>query len=154
MRRAVMLCMLALPCAMAHAAEPLSAFSWLQGCWAVEGAEPGTGEQWSAPAGGTMLGFGRTVRKGRTAQYEFLQLRETEGKITYIALPSGQRETAFTLQHGTTGEAVFENLAHDFPQRIIYRRTPGPGLHARIEGMVQGKLKTVEFPMKRVSCEA
>ena len=37
------------------------------------------------------------------------------------------------LNPGPGGGAVFENLAHDFPQRVIYRRC-GEDLCARIEG--------------------
>ena len=46
----------------------------------------------------------------------------------------------------------FENAAHDFPQRIIYRKTAG-GLHARIEGLDKGKPRSEDFPYKRVSCD-
>ncbi|MGH8854313.1 MAG: hypothetical protein ACREWI_08545 [Telluria sp.] len=43
---------------------------------------------------------------------------------------------------------MFENPAHDFPQRIIYRRVGDTGLHARIEG----KGKGIDFPMRRTAC--
>jgi hypothetical protein len=36
---------------------------------------------------------------------------------------------AFRLESATDGEAVFVNPAHDYPQRITYRRT-GRGLTA------------------------
>ena len=29
---------------------------WLAGCWSQDGREAGSVEQWTAPAGGTMLG--------------------------------------------------------------------------------------------------
>ena len=37
-------------------ADPAAALAWLAGCWASEGGEPGSGEQWMPPAGGTLLG--------------------------------------------------------------------------------------------------
>jgi hypothetical protein len=76
----------------------LSKLAWLAGCWAAERGDAGSGEQWTPLAGGTMLGVGRTVRDGKTVEYEFLQIRRNEdGKVVYIALPSGQAEASFTL---------------------------------------------------------
>jgi hypothetical protein len=147
----------ALACTGAGAApDPVARLAWLQGCWvASTGAEAGSGEQWMAAAGGTILGTSRTIRKGVTKEWEFLQIREVEGgKLAYIAMPSGRAPTTFTLLRETDTEWVFENLAHDFPQRIIYRREGSKLLHARIEGMSRGQLKGIDFPMQRTSCEA
>ena len=102
------------------------------------------------PAGGTMLGMSRTVRGGDTAEYEFLQIRDVNGTLSYVAQPSGQPEAAFTLRTATGSEAIFENLDHDFPQRIIYRRTP-EGLSARVEGTRNGKVQGIDYPYRRCS---
>lgn len=153
MARAVLGAALLFPCA-AMAADPVTGLAWLQGCWAAADAEPGSGEQWTAAAGGTVLGTSRTVKGGKTVAWEFIQIREVEpGKLAYIAQPSGQPPTSFGLLRQGDGEFVFENLAHDFPQRVIYRRVGDRILNARIEGMAKGKLKGIDFPMQRVSCD-
>lgn len=96
-----------------------------------------------------------TVKNSKTVAYEFLRIRETEaGGIEYIAKPSGQSEASFLLVRLSDREVVFENPAHDFPQRIIYRLEAGGELVARIEGEVKGEVRTVDFPMKRVDCES
>ena len=129
--------------------EALAQLAWLQGCWAVDGAERGSGEQWMAPAGGSMLGMSRTVRNGRTTGYEFIRIaRGADGKFAFIAQPSGQAQAIFPLVRQDGDSAVFENPAHDFPQRITYRRAGKTGLHARIEG----KGKGIDFPMSRIAC--
>lgn len=129
--------------------EALAKLAWLQGCWAAEGAEAGSGEQWMAPAGGSMLGMSRTVRNGRTVAYEFIRIAPgADGKLAFIAQPSGQAQASFALVRQDGDTAVFENPAHDFPQRIIYRRAGKTGLHARIEG----KGKGIDFPMSRSAC--
>ena len=46
---------------------------------------------------------------------------------------------------------MFANAAHDFPQRIGYRRR-GDRLDAWIEGTVDGRARRVEFPYVRVAC--
>jgi hypothetical protein len=52
------------------------------------------------------------------------------------------------LKPGPAGEATFENLAHDFPQRIIYRKC-GDDLCARIEGMMDGRLEAMAWRYSR-----
>lgn len=139
--------------ALAQGTDPLAAAAWLAGCWAAEGKEAGSGEHWMPPAGGTMLGVGRTVKNGKTVDFEFMQLRSTaEGKLNFVALPSGQRETTFVLVPNTPEALVFENLQHDFPQRVIYRWVSSERLVARIEGMHSGVLRGIDFPMKRTAC--
>jgi hypothetical protein len=137
------------------APEPVTQLAWLQGCWRAAGAEAGSGEQWTAPAGGTILGLSRTVKGGKTVAHEFMQIRETTpGKLAFIAMPSGQATTTFALVQSSDTHVVFENLAHDFPHRVIYRHDGGAKLDARIEGEIKGKPKAVDFPMQRTSCEA
>lgn len=153
MKQLIALVMLAFSCTLSSAADALSSVAWLQGCWAVEGGEPGSGEQWSAPAGGAMVGVGRTVRGGKQAHVELLQLREMDGKLAYVVLMPGQAEVAFALRPGSGDDLVFENTGHDFPQRIVYRKLAPSRVHARIEGVAKGQPRTVDFPMRRVSCD-
>lgn len=138
-----------------HAQEsPLAPLAWLAGCWASESGEAGSGEHWLPLAGGSMLGVGRTVKNGKTVSHEFLQIRaNAEGKLVYIAAPSGQKEATFVASGLVDGAVTFENLQHDFPQRIIYKALPGDRLAARIEGMRNGVLRGIDFPLKRVPCE-
>jgi hypothetical protein len=106
-----------------------------------------------APAGGTLLGMSRTVEGGRTVAHEFLEIKETApGKLAYVAHPSGQTETAFPLAKIGVHEAVFENPEHDFPQRVLYRLDGEGVLRARIEGLQAGRVKGIDFPMRRVEC--
>jgi hypothetical protein len=149
----------ALAAAMLQAAQaqehPTSMLSWLAGCWAAEGGEPGSGEHWMAPAGGTLLGVGRTVKRGATVEYEFLQIRtNAEGKLVYVALPSGQRGATFTATAVSDAAVTFENPEHDFPQRVSYRRIDRDRIAARIEGRRGGELRGSDFPMKRTTCGA
>ncbi len=136
----------------AQAAAPTSSvqdLAWLSGCWASIDGEPGSGETWTTPAGGTLLAVGRTVKRGKTVSHEFMQIRETgSGQIAFIALPSGQKEASFPLVRLSGQEAVFENPQHDFPQRVIYRRN-GDLLTGRVEGSESGEAKGFDFPMKR-----
>ena len=138
------------------AQEPASVeeLAWLSGCWATVGGEAGSGEQWTIPAGKTMFGVSRTIHNSKTVAYEFVQIRETEaGGIEFIAMPSGQTMATFLLIRLSDAEVVFENLDHDFPQRIIYRLQADGYLTGRIEGEIEGEPKAVDFPLQRVDCD-
>lgn len=136
--------------------DPFAPIAWLAGCWAQQGREAGSAEQWMAPAGGAMLGMARTLKGGRVVEFEFLQIRaDIDGRLVYIAQPQGRPPTEFRLlrqREGDEAEAVFENPAHDFPQRVLYRHVAADRLVARIEGQAGGKERGIDFPMQRTSC--
>jgi len=130
--------------------QPVNQLEWLAGCWSTTRGDSMVEEHWMKPGGGTMLGMSRTIRGGKTSEYEFLQIRDVNGTLTYVAQPSGQAEAAFTLRSASGSEAIFENPDHDFPQRIIYRRTVD-GLSARVEGTRNGQLRGIDYPYRRCS---
>jgi hypothetical protein len=134
----------------ADSVQPSAAdqLSWIAGCWTLTQGDVVVEEHWMKPAGGTLLGMGRTVRNGQTSEYEFLQIRDVDGQLAYIAKPSGQPEATFTLRTMGEAEATFENPDHDFPQRVTYRRT-AEGITARIEGTRNGQTRSVDYAYKR-----
>lgn len=102
-----------------------------------------------------MIGMNRSVRGGKTVAFEFMRIVEEEdGGLEFIASPSGQNTTGFTMTNVTNREVIFENPDHDFPQRIIYRLLSDEELLGRIEGTIDGVERAVDFPMKKVDCEA
>ena len=129
---------------------PVNQLEWMAGCWSMTRGDAIVEEHWMKPAGGTMLGMSRTVRGGKTTEHEFLQIRDVNGALSYVAQPSGQAQAAFTLRSVTASEAIFENPEHDFPQRIIYRRTPD-GLSARVEGKRNDQLRGIDYAYSRCS---
>jgi hypothetical protein len=139
----------------ATAESDVTALAWLAGCWVPEKGDAGSVEHWLPPAGGTMLGVSRTVKNGQTVEFEFMQLRvNAEGKLVFIALPSGQKEATFVASAVGKDSVTFENPQHDFPQKVIYRLESGGRLIGRIEGKRGGTVRGIDFPMRRVSCEA
>ena len=99
-----------------------------------------------------MMGVSRTVVNGKTTEWEFLIIREgTQGFSRYVAKPSSQPEATFTSTSVTATEVVFENPAHDFPRKIVYRRD-GTTLNAAIEGPMNGQVRRIEFPYTGAAC--
>ena len=124
---------------------------WLSGCWESVDPAKGVEEQWMAPRGGTMLGAGRTVRGDRLVEYELVLIKEQDGRLAYEAHPSGQPSATFPSKEIGATKVVFENLEHDFPQRVGYELA-GETLTAWIEGTSNGKTKRIDFPYRRAVC--
>lgn len=126
--------------------------AWMAGCWNRVAGERRIDEQWMKPLGGSMLGMSRTVNAGRTVEWEFLAIRQEGTELVFVARPSGQPEATFKMTAISADEVRFENPAHDFPQRIIYKRVADGSLHARVEGTLKGQARGVDFPMTRGGC--
>jgi hypothetical protein len=136
-------------------AAPLDQLAWLAGCWNADGAEAGSVEQWTAPAGDSMMGMSRTIKGGKVANYEFMRITSAnDGAVIFHAQPSGQDGASFTATTLDASQVVFENLGHDFPQKVSYRYKPPSALQASIEGTHHGKPHRIEFPMTRAACPA
>jgi hypothetical protein len=133
---------------------PMQRLGWLSGCWELRRGARVTLEMWMPPDGNLMLGASRTTAGGTVREFEQLRLTAgPDGRLTYSALPSRQREASFTSVEVSDSGFTVENLAHDFPQRIIYRRRGADSLVARIEGPGPNGTRGIDFPMRRVACQ-
>jgi hypothetical protein len=125
---------------------------WLQGCWETVSPQRTIEEQWMAPRGRSMVGVSRTVQGDKLVEFELGVIRERDSGLAYEAHPSGQPSAVFLSRSLTDSTVVFENLQHDFPQRIGYQRNGPNSLLAWIEGTQQGRFRRVEFPYRRAAC--
>jgi hypothetical protein len=123
--------------------------SWMAGSWIAEKDGATVRETWLPPLGGVMAGAGQTNRPGRKPFVEHMKITADPAGATFTAVLPGQPPTPFVLKPGPDGEAVFENLAHDYPQRVIYRRC-GVDLCAAVEGAVKGALRREEWRYTRI----
>lgn len=122
----------------------LEDLAWMAGHWVGSSSDVVTEELWTAPAGGVMLGIRRDVSQGRPAFFEYLRIEACTSGLVYVASPRGVGTTEFVLVRVGDTEVVFENRDHDFPQRIIYRRS-GDLLMARVEGAVDGHQRSEQW---------
>ena len=91
-----------------------------------------------------MLGVNRSVTADGKRAFEQLQIEERADGVYYLAAPGGGSATEFKLVVSEPRRAVFENAAHDFPQRIEYQRA-NDSLTARVSGMVDGKAAALSW---------
>jgi hypothetical protein len=117
---------LMLAASLAAAAGPTASvddLGWLSGRWETASGDGWTEEVWSAPRGGRMIGFSRAGRGETVREFEFLRLEAgDDGVPVYLASPSGRPPIGFRLVEVEPTSVTFANPAHDFPQRIRYRR--------------------------------
>jgi hypothetical protein len=126
-------------------------FDWLAGQWCMESGGQLIEEHWLSSRGDVMLGVGRTVKGGKTMNFEFMRIERVAGVTNYIAQPQGGAPTSFRMTASGTNWARFENPGHDFPKRVEYRRTPD-GMHAEIAGPGKEGKETV-IPFEYRACD-
>ncbi len=139
-------------------AGPLGPLAWFEGCWRGIVNQREFREHWMPLRGNLIVGTSHTVMQGRTLAFEYLRIEARDDGIYYVAAPSGQKETAFKFVDVKTDVSgspsyTFANPAHEFPQRIVYRRGSEGWLYATVEGKVGGADRNVTYPMRRVDCE-
>lgn len=128
----------------------MSNISWIAGNWqTAPGGRRQIEEHWTAVAGGSMMGVSRTVAGDKTVEFEYLRIEQRADAIYYVAHPKARCPgTDFKLTRASATEAVFENPQHDFPKRIIYRKTDD-GVTASIDAG-EGT-KGMSFVFKRMN---
>ena len=107
-----------------------------------------------APAAGLMLGSGRTrnVADGALVEFEQVRIEARGDTLVFVARPARQPEASFTAIALGDSMVVFENLAHDYPQRVGYRLVHADSIAAFVDGTDEGRPRRVEFPYRRVPC--
>jgi hypothetical protein len=110
-----------------------------------------------------MLGVSRTLRRTPTGDstmaWEFIRVYARGTDLVYAAQPHNQPAAEFTSERVSDSVVVFANPAHDYPQRIIYRRAGKDSLRARVEGTQGGRTpgarsRASDFPYVRAACDS
>jgi hypothetical protein len=112
----------------------------LLGEWVDGPAANGTifHEQWQRDGNGALQGLGFVMSGNDTVFIEELAIRWDDGGAYYAARIPTQNEgrfVQFEMVAGTGDSLVFDNAAHDFPQRIVYRMADDSTWHVRVSGM-------------------
>lgn len=126
---------------------------WLLGTWVNLTPRGAVYESWTRQADGSLAGKSYAIKGADTLVFETVQLIREKDVLLYIPTVPNQNQgqpVRFTATKVSAEQLVFENAAHDFPQRISYTRIHQDSLVAEIAGMRNGQLRKQTFPMKRV----
>jgi len=127
--------------------------SWLIGKWANTAKQRHDYETWEMYNDSTYLGKSYSIQSGDTVSFESIKLVEGSEGIYYIPIVQGQNNNlpvSFKLIVLEANKLIFENPAHEFPQRISYQLVSRDSLVAEISGMLKGEHRVTQFPMRRV----
>ncbi|MEO7240930.1 MAG: DUF6265 family protein [Sphingomicrobium sp.] len=115
--------------------------TFMTGCWHLGDGQSWTEECWMEPKAGLMLGASREGRGDALKSWEWMAIERTpDGGVSFFAAPGGRSRTTFTLDRASVDEISFVNRAHDYPQRVTYRRV-GDALEGEIS-LIDGKSAT------------
>jgi len=108
--------------------------SFLQGTWKMEGLQ--VYERWDQLNDHTLKGVSYKLSENGMEVSEYIEISGNKGKIQYTASVIGQNNGAgipFRLVQADS-LFVFENLKHDFPNRIVYKRISDNLLNVTVSG--------------------
>ncbi len=143
------------PSPQSAARSQLSDLGFMAGCWRGLTRSGTTIEEfYTTPSSNLIVGTTRYVRDGRAVDFEFTRIDQTDSGAVITPHPKGVRSVSFAPKTIERNRAVWENSAHDFPQRILYTRVADDTLVARIEGRTPSGDRALEWRMVRATCEA
>lgn len=122
------------------------------GYWETKTPKGKMSENWQTTPDGLAGKSYRHDAKGDSTMMESVELKKVGKDIVFIVTGMEQNNagtTSFKLIASPKNRFVFENKAHDFPQRIVYENQGKDKLLAWIEGNVSNKLIKSEFNYKR-----
>lgn len=128
--------------------------NWLIGTWENKTEKGNLYESWRQQDDKLLLGRSYFVEAGDTVMLETIRLAQLENGLYYLPTvknQNGGKEIAFKASKIGTDSLVFNNLTHDFPQKIGYYKLGQDSLKAEISGYRNGKKETRFFPMKRTN---
>ena len=105
-------------------------------------------ERWQKITDSTLRGISFKVKVLDTTILEEVDLLLRGDQILYIPVVANENNhqpVTFRLVAVKDARYVFENLQHDFPQRVIYELPKANSLYAWIEGNTPSGFKKKEF---------
>jgi hypothetical protein len=126
----------------------LADIAFLAGLWTGGEGSDASWQVLSCPAGDRMVGVQEDLREGRSRFFEFQLYAQRGDHVVFFASPLGRPPTPFVAVEVQKDRAVFENVHHDFPQRILMWLEEDE-LVGRIEGETGGETRQSEWRWRR-----
>lgn len=145
MKKLILMCLAMFAFVSPLHAQEIEKLSWMTGVWTQKKEGETVQESWLGPSGKMMAAVNLTTSARRGTSFEFLRIAVTPTGLSYFGSPEGKTPVEFKLKELGDKRVVFENPAHDFPQRVMYWIEPDGAMKARIEGTVQGKARGMEW---------
>lgn len=125
---------------------------WLLGNWENNTSEGNFSENWKKVNDSVFHGDSYFAKDGDTVFAETVVLDQISGNMAYtVTVPSqnDEKPVRFEMTSVNENQVTFENPAHDFPNKISYRKITNDSIVAEISGNMGNKQESQKFPMKR-----
>ena len=125
---------------------------WLIGFWQNVSENEVSTEIWEKKNDSTFAAKSFVIVKHDTVFEETIGIEQKGNTVYYIPKvkdQNGGKAVEFVLAASNDDQLVFENLKHDFPQKISYTKITHDSIVAEISGIEEGKQKSILFPFTR-----
>ena len=140
--------------AVSKKANLIDTAKWFLGIWQNKSSDGVYTEQWELTNDSVYSGVSTVVVNNKdTVFYESIMLERKGSELFYRVSVKDQNKglpVSFKLINATDKQLVFENPEHDFPSKITYLKITEDSIVASISGIVEGKEKVEQFPMKKI----
>jgi hypothetical protein len=124
--------------------------SWLLGKWESKSTDGILSETWTQTNDSTLQGASYFIKEKDTIHFETIVLQQKGEALIYSAKVRGQNDNkaiSFSLVQAPENHLVFENLKHDYPQKITYQNIPNKKMVAIISGLLEGKPSSEKYTL-------
>ncbi len=132
----------------------LDTAKWFIGTWQNQTPDGLFTEQWNQINDSVYSAISTVVVNQKdTVFFESILLEQKNNELFYkVSVKDQNKElpVSFKLVKATANQLVFENPTHDFPSKIIYLKISEDSILASISGLIDGKEKIEQFPMKKI----
>ena len=132
--------------------DKLEKMNWLVGSWEQKLPDGTLIENWEKQNDSTFIGGNYFVKGKDTIHSENVVLTQKKEDLFYIPTVTGQNNdepVTFKMTSDAENTFVFENLAHDYPQKISYKKVSDTNLLTSISGKQQGKESSESYTMTK-----
>ena len=126
-------------------AQDDSIIKLFQGKWKMDVENVEVYEEWQLVNENELIGISYSLEDGVKNINESLYLKKFADQWAYVAVPKNQNIALFVLIEHSPKKFLFENMEHDFPQKISYEFHKDDRMTAAIQGDVDGETKRKEF---------
>lgn len=124
---------------------------WLEGQWEGIHNDGIYHEEWKITDEDELKGRAYLIKKGEITSNEILKIHADGKSVFYTAdVKHNPRPVSFVLTYSGNNKFVFENPAHDFPQKITYVCNGNGTLTATVEAVNKDRLRKIEYNLKKI----
>lgn len=132
--------------------EIIKTAHWLLGQWETKSEDGTLTEDWQKVNDSTYTGQCFFLKGEDTIHHETIVLQQIDEQLNYNTVIRGQNNNkaiAYLLMEAKENKLVFENLKHDYPQKITYSQISKDSLVIALSGVQSGKPSSEKYIMLR-----